>query len=180
MGVVLTVTLTACAASPAKRPSEPLITGQPTWPEDVVREAERAERICGARERRLLYEQQEGKQEQQNFKTLMGSITGAVGTAGGAVSGVGAYVIKSPDTAKMVTGVTGFVSAGLGAVGSLVTALVSPGAAKLQSSSQSLTLIDQKRTAALAALKEKDPSAWSDTEKEAWTKAAKDLEAACK
>jgi hypothetical protein len=178
--VTLAVASTACAATPVKRPSQPLVTGEPTWPEDVTRAAERADRYCGTRETQLLYDYHEGKEEQQNFKTVMGSITGGVGTAGGVIAGVGTYVIDSPDTKEAVTGITGFVTAGLGAVGSLVTILVSPGASKMQSSSQSLTSIEQKRAAARAALKDKDPSAWSEAEKEAWAKAAKDLEAACK
>jgi hypothetical protein len=179
-GLVLAAMSTACAATPLTRPSEQLVTGQPSWPEDVVRQAERVDRACGTREAQLLYDYQEGKQEQQNFKTLIGSITGGVGTVGGAIAGVGAYVIKSPDTSKTVTGVTGFITGGLGAIGSAVTAFVSPGAAKMQSSSQSLTSIDQKKAAARAALKDKDPSSWSDADKEAWSKAAKDLEDSCK
>jgi len=154
--------------------------GQPTWPEDVVRTAERVDRVCGSREAQLLYDYQEAKQDQEKFKTTMGSITGGVGTVGGAVGGIGAYVIDSPDTMKKVAGVTGIVTAGLGAVGSVVTLLVSPGASKMKSTSQSLTSIEEKRAAARAALGGKDPSTWSDAEKEAWTKAAKDLEASCK
>jgi phage shock protein PspC (stress-responsive transcriptional regulator) len=178
--VALAVTSTACAAVPVKRPSEPLVTGEPKWPEEVVREAERADRVCGTREAQLLYDYHEGKEEQQSFKTMMGSITGGVGTVGGVVGGVGAYVIDSPDTVKTMTGITGFVTAGLGAAGSVITILVSPGKAKMDSSSQSLMTIGQKKDAARAALKDKDPSTWSDAEKEAWAKASKELEAACK
>lgn len=153
--------------------------GEPTWPEEVTRVAARADRRCGTREAQLLYDFHEGKEEQQRFKTIMGSITGAVGTAGGALSGVGAYAISSPATAKAVSGVAGFVTGGLGVVGSLITVLVSPGAAKVASSTQSLTSIEEKRASARAALKEKDPGSWSNEEKEAWSKAAKELEAAC-
>jgi hypothetical protein len=181
MVAVALMTATGCAAStPLKRPNEPLIMGEPTWPEEVTREAARADRRCGAREAQLLYDYQEGKEEQQRFKTTLGSITGAVGTAGGVISGVGAYAINSPDTAKAVSGVTGFVAGGLAAVGSIVTMLVSPGAAKMASSSQSLTSIEEKRASARAVIKKKDPSSWSDEEREAWSKAAKELEAACK
>jgi hypothetical protein len=172
---------TACAASPpVMRRSEPLVTGEPTWPEDVAREAERADRVCGTREAQLLYDYQQAKEEQENFKTIMGSITGGVGTVGGVIGGIGTYAIDSPDTAKTVTGVTGFVTAGLGAIGSVVTILVSPGASTMKSSSQSLSSITQKRAEARAALAKKDPSSWSDAEKEAWAKASKELEAACK
>lgn len=163
-----------------KRPSEPLVAGEPTWPEDVVRQAERADRVCGNREAQLLYDYHEGKEEQESFKTIMGSITGAVGTAGGVIGGVGTYVIDSPDTKEVLTGVTGFVTAGLGAVGSVLTLVISPGKSKVESSTQSLASIDQKKMAAREALKKKDPATWSDAEKEAWAKAAKDLEAACK
>jgi len=181
LGVLLAVTSIGCAAElPLKRPSDPLTTGQSAWPEDVVREAERVDRVCGTREAQLLYDYHEGQEEQQKFKTIMGSITGGVGTAGGAVAGVGAYVIDSPDTMKTVTGVTGIVTAGLGAVGSVVTLVVSPGAAKVKNAKQSLASIDQKRATARAALKDKDPSAWSDAEREAWNKASKDLADACK
>jgi hypothetical protein len=180
LGVTLAVASTACSASPLKRPAAPLITGEPAWPEDVVRTAERADRYCGTREAQLLYDYQEGKEEQQSFKTVLGSITGGVGTAGGVVAGVSSFVIDDADTKETVTGITGFVTAGLGAAGSLITILVSPGASKMQTSSQSLTSIEQKREAARKALKDKDPSTWSDAEKEAWSKAAKDLEAACK
>lgn len=169
-----------CAAAPPPKPSEPLTTGEPSWPESVTREAERAERICGARESKLLREQQEGKEEQQKFKTLMGSITGGVGTVGGVLGGVGSFVINSPDTVKTMTGVTGFVSAGLGAVGSVVTAVVSPGKEKLEASSKALATIDEKKAAARDVLTKKDPSMWSDAEKEAWSKASKELESACK
>lgn len=177
----LAATSTACASSgPIKRPSAPLVNAETKWPEDVARDAERADRLCGTREAQLLFDYHEGKEEKENFKTIMGSITGAVGTAGGAIGGVGAYVIDSPDTAKTVTGVTGFVTAGLGAVGSVITLVVSPGKSKMENAQQSLSSIEQKREAARAAVAGKDPSSWSDAEKEAWTKAAKDLEAACK
>ncbi len=154
--------------------------GEPTWPDDVTRLAERADRRCGTREAQLLYDYHEAKEEQQRFKTILGSITGAVGTAGGAISGVGAYTIKSPDTAKAVSGVSGFVTGGLGAIGAVITVVVSPGAAKMASSSQSLTSIDEKRAAVREAIKKKDPNLWSTEEKEAWSKTAKELEAACK
>jgi hypothetical protein len=180
MSVVLAVTSTACAATPVKRPSEPLIKGEPTWPEEVMRAAERADRVCRAREDRLHADYQEGKEEKEKFKTVLGSITGAVGTAGGVITGVGAYVISSPDTAKTVTGVTGFVSGGLAAVGSVVTLVLSPGEGKMKSASEALAAIDEKRAAAHAALDGKDPSAWSDTEKAAWAKAVKELETQCK
>lgn len=159
--------------------SEPLIAGEPAFPEDVARSAERADRVCGTREAQLLYDYQQAKEEQENFKTIMGSITGGVGTVGGVIGGIGTYAIDSPDTAKTVTGVTGFVTAGLGAIGSAVTLIVSPGKSKMKSSSESLASISKKRAEARAALK-KDPSSWSDADKEAWAKASKDLEEACK
>ncbi|HVK67942.1 MAG TPA: hypothetical protein VM694_25955 [Polyangium sp.] len=168
------------ATAPLKRPSEPLITGEPQWPEDVTRQAERADRVCGQRQAQLLYDYEEAKQDQQKFKTIMGSITGGVGTVGGAVGGVGAYVIDSPDTLKTVTGITGIVTAGLGAVGSIVTLVISPGESKMHGASTSFASIEQKRVAARTALTQKDPSAWSEEEKAAWDKAAKELEAACK
>jgi hypothetical protein len=179
--LVLAMTLaTGCsAATPMKRPSEPLASGAPSWPDDVTREAERADRSCGAREAQLLYDFQEGKEEQQSFKTILGSITGGVGTVGGVVGGVGAVVIDDPDTVKTMTGVTGFISAGLGAAGSVVTAVVSPGEAKMKNSKVRLAAIDQKRAAARAALA-KDPATWSDADREAWTKTSSELEATCK
>jgi hypothetical protein len=179
MAVMLALTSTACAAAPARRPSEPLSAGQPTWPEEVVKEAERVDRVCGSREARLLSDYQEGKEEQQKFKTLIGSITGGVGTVGGAIGGVGAYAIHSPSTMKTLTGVTGIVSAGLGAVGTVVTIVVSPGKAKVEGATQSLASLDQKKAAAREALK-KDPKAWSSADKEAWAKATKDLESTCR
>lgn len=180
VGVALALAPLACAGAPARRPSEPLISGEPSWPEEVRRQADRADRACGARESRLQAEYQEGKEEQESFKTLMGSLSGAVGTAGGVVTGVGSYVIDSPDTAKTVTGVTGFVSGGLAAVGSVVTAVVSPGKSKMEGAGRSLATIDEKRAAARDVLEKKDPGSWSDAEKEAWTKATRELEAACK
>ncbi|MDI1475301.1 hypothetical protein [Polyangium sp. y55x31] len=183
MGVALVVMSIGCTkneTTPLKRPSEPLVTGEPQWPEDVVRQAERADRVCSQRQAQLLFDYEEAKQDQQKFKTIMGSITGGVGTVGGAIGGVGAYVIDSPDTIKTVTGITGIVTAGLGAVGSVVTLVISPGESKMHASSASLASIEQKRAAARTALTQKDPSAWSDAEKEAWSKASKDLEAACK
>ena len=109
----------------------------------------------------------------------MGSITGGVGTVGGAIGGVGAYAIHSPDTMKKVTGISGIVGAGLGAVGAVVTIVVSPGAAKVESATNSLASLDQKKAAARNALK-KDPSAWSSTDKEGWLKVTRELESTCK
>ncbi|MDI1445577.1 hypothetical protein [Polyangium sp. 6x1] len=184
LGMALAAMSIGCSSSnattPLKRPSAPLVTGEPQWPEDVVRQAERADRLCGQRQAELLYDYEEAKQDQQKFKTIMGSITGGVGTVGGAVGGVGAYVIDSPETIKKVTGITGIVTAGLGAVGSVVTLVISPGESKMHGASASFASIEQKRAAARTALTQKDPSAWSEADKEAWSKAAKDLEAACK
>lgn len=179
-GVAAAVLSTACAAAPAKKPSAPLVTGEPSWPEDVERDAVRVDRMCQAREARLQAEYKEGKEEQESFKTLLGTITGGVGTAGGVVTGVGSYVIDSPDTAKTVTGVTGFVSGGLAAVGSVVTLVLSPGEAKMKSATQSLASLDEKRAAAHDVLEKKDPGAWSDSDKEAWAKAVGALEEECK
>ena len=175
------MTVTGCASTtPLKRPSESLVKGEPSWPEEVTRLAERVDRRCGAREAQLLYDYHEAKEEQQRFKTIVGSITGAVGTAGGAISGVGAYAIKTPDTAKTVSGVSGIVTGGLGAIGTVITVVVSPGAAKMASATEALSTIEEKRATARAALEGKDPSSWSSDQKEAWSKAAKELEAACK
>jgi hypothetical protein len=121
----------------------------------------------------------EGKKEQQDFKTLLGSITGGVGTVGGVIAGVGNYVVNDPNAKQTMTGVTSFVTAGLGAVGSVVTALVSPGEAKVKASTDALKNIDDKKEAAHEVLK-KDPSSWSDSDKEKWSKANKELLEACK
>jgi hypothetical protein len=179
VGGAVLLGLSGCSAAVVKRPSAPLVAGEPTWPDDVARDAERADRVCSARETTALYDYQEGKEEQNNFKTALGSATGAVGTAGGIVGGVGAFVIDDPDTVKTMTGVTAFVSGGLGAVGSVVTALVNPGKSKMETSAGKLADIDAKKNAARALL-EKDPASWSDADKEAWKKAASDLEASCK
>lgn len=181
VAAALTMTVTGCASTtPLKRPSESLVKGEPSWPDEVTRVAERVDRRCGAREAQLLYDYHEAKEEQQRFKTIVGSITGAVGTAGGAISGVGAYAIKTPETAKTVSGVSGIVTGGLGAIGTVITVVVSPGAAKMASATEALHTIEEKRATARAALEGKDPGAWSSDQKEAWAKAAKDLEAACK
>lgn len=179
-GAAAAVLSTACAAAPARQPSTPLVTGEPSWPEDVKRDAARIDRMCQAREAKLQAEYREGKEEQESFKTLLGTITGGVGTAGGVVTGVGSYVIDSPDTAKTVTGVTGFVSGGLAAVGSVVTLVLSPGEARMKSATQSLASLDEKRAAAHDVLEKKDPGAWSDSDKEAWAKAVGTLEEECK
>jgi hypothetical protein len=178
--VALATAATGCASVPVKRPGEPLVAGEPAWPEDVTRVAERVDRRCGARETQLLFDYHEAKGEKERFKTILGTITGGVSTVGGAISGVGAYTIKSPDTAKTVSGVSGIVTGALGAVGSVLTVVISPGAAQMASSSQALTSIDEKRAAAREAIKKKDPNLWSSEEKEAWLKSAKELEATCK
>jgi hypothetical protein len=179
LGAALAVMSAACAATPAKKPNEPLISGEPSWPDDIKRQVERADRACSARESQLLASQQEAKDEQQKFKTTLGSITGGVGTVGGVIGGVGAFALK-PEDVKTMTGVTGFVSAGLGAVGSVVTALYNPGADKVKATTEALAAIQEKKAAARDLLKAKDPASWSDAEKEAWAKASKELEAACK
>lgn len=178
-GILLAVTSTACASAPPRRASEPLNSGQATWPEYVVKDADRVDRLCGTRESRLQSDLQEGKQEQDKFKTLIGSITGGVGTVGGAAGGVGAYVIKDQNTMKTMTGVTGIVSGSLGAVGTVVTIVVAPGKAKVEGATQGLANLDQKRAAAREVLK-KDPSTWTPADKEAWGKVTKELEATCK
>jgi len=168
------------SAVPIQRPSDPLVKGGPSLPEDIARRAERVDRVCGNREAQLLYDNREAKEQEQKFKTTLGSITGSVGTVGGAVGGIGAFVIDSPETIKKVTGITGLVSMGLGAVGTVVSLVVSPGADKVKSTSQSLASIEQKKNAARTALTAKDPATWSDAEKEAWEKTSKELEDACK
>jgi hypothetical protein len=177
----LLVSAVGCASTggPIKRPTEPLMSGEPAWPDDVKKEADQIDRTCGTREAQLLYDYQEGKEEQGGFKTIIGSITGGIGTAGGVAAGVGALVIKDPDAAKKMTGVTSFVTGGLGAIGSVITAVVSPGASKMKSSSDKLTTIDQKKEAARKELA-KDPGTWSDADKDAWKKTSGELDAACK
>lgn len=167
-----------CTTAKVKPPSAPLSAGETTWPEDVADEAAKADRLCTSKETKLLFQYQEGKEQQEGFKTALGSVTGGVGTAGGVITGVGAFVIDDADTKETMTGVTGFVSAGLGAVGSIVTAVVSPGKSKMTDSAAGLDDIDKKKEKARAALT-KDPAAWSDADKEAWAAAVKDLEAAC-
>jgi hypothetical protein len=177
----LLLTAVGCASTGGvvKRPSEPLMSGEPSWPDDVKKDADRIDRACGNREAQLLYDYQEGKEEQGGFKTIIGSITGGIGTAGSVAAGVGALVIKDPDAAKKMTGVTSFVTGGLAAVGSVITAIVSPGASKMKTSSEKMTTIDQKKEAARKELA-KDPSSWSDADKEAWKKTSGELDAACK
>lgn len=174
----------ACASSNAQaqlmRPSEPLVMGEPAWPADVVKDAERADRVCSTKETQLLFDYKDAQDEQQKFKTIMGSITGGIGTVGGAVGGVGGFVIDDPDTLKKLAGITGVVTAGLGAAVSVVGLIIKPGKDKEKNATQSLQTIEQKRVAARKVLKDKDPGSWSDAEKEAWSKAQKDLEAACK
>lgn len=167
-----------CASAKVKPPSAPLSMGDASMPEDVADEAAKADRLCGSKESKLLFAYQEGKEQQEGFKTVLGSVTGGVGTAGGVATGVGAFVIDDQDTKETMTGVTGFVTAGLGAVGSIITAVVSPGKSKMQDSATSLEDIDKKKEKARAALT-KDPASWSDADKEAWATAVKDLEAAC-
>lgn len=167
-----------CASAKVKAPSAPLSMGEAPWPEEVADEAERADRLCGSKESKLLFAYQEGKEQQEGFKTALGSVTGGVGTVGGVITGVGAFAIDDQDTKETMTGVTGFVSAGLGAIGSIITAVVSPGKSKMQESATSLEDIDKKKEKARAALT-RDPASWTDADKEAWATAVKDLEAAC-
>src|SRR5262245_15729146 len=88
--ITLLLSTVGCgAAVPVKRPSDPLVATDSKLPEDVSRQAERADRACGTKEAQLLFDLQEGKKEQESFKTVMGSITGGVGTAGGAAAGIG-------------------------------------------------------------------------------------------
>lgn len=96
IGIAAPALSAGCSTPPARTPATPLVTGEPAWPEDVARDAARLDRLCQAREAKLQAEYREGKEEQEGFKTLMGSISGAVGTAGGVVTGVGSYVIDSP------------------------------------------------------------------------------------
>lgn len=168
-----------CSSLKPKPPSAPLsLGGETSWPEEVADEAAKADRLCTSKESKLLFQYQEGKEQQEGFKTALGSVTGGVGTAGGVITGVGAFAIDDQDTKETMTGVTGFVSAGLGAVGSIITAVVSPGKSKMTESATSLADIDKKKERARAALT-KDPASWSDADKESWSTAVKDLEAAC-
>jgi hypothetical protein len=176
--LALTLASAACAATPPRKASEPLNNGEARWPDYVVKDTDRVDRLCGAREAKLQADLQEGKQDQDKFKTIIGSITGGVTTAGGVAGGVGAYVISDQSTKQTMTGVTGFVSAGLGAAGTVVTILVAPGKAKMEGANHGLTTLDAKRNAAREVLK-KDPGAWTSADKEAWNKAKADLEAAC-
>lgn len=166
-----------CASAKPKPPSAPL-SSEAAWPEEIADEAAKADRLCSSKESKLLFDYQEGKEQQEGFKTILGSITGGVGTAGGVITGVGAFVIDDQQTKETMTGVTGFVSAGLGAVGSIITAVVSPGKSKMTESATSLDDIDKKKEKARATLS-KDPATWTDDEKAAWSSAVKDLEAAC-
>lgn len=181
MPVALAMSGLACSSSvPPKPPVGPLVQGEPTWPEDVMREAERSDRICGKRVTMLKFDQDQAKKQKEKFKTAMGSVTGAVGTAGGALTGIGSFVIDSPDTMKQLTSIAGLATAGLGAVGSVVTLVVSPGEAVLKSTQESLDAIEKKREAARDLLTKKDPNSWTAEDKAAWAKLQQELADACK
>lgn len=181
MAITLSMMSLACSSSvPPKPPAGPLVQGEPTWPDDIMREAERSDRICNKRVTVLQFEQDQAKKKKEKFKTAMGSVTGAVGTAGGAIGGIGAFVIDSPDTIKMLSGVTGIVTAGLGAVGSVVTLVVSPGEEQLKSTTASLEAIDKKRDVGRNLLTNKDPSKWTEEDKAAWAKIQQELADLCK
>jgi hypothetical protein len=181
LATALAMTVMACSSSvPPKPPAGPLVQGEPTWPDDVMREAERSDRICNKRVTTLKFDQDQAKKEKEKFKTVLGSMTGAVGTVGGAIGGVGAFVIDSPDTLKTLAGVTGIVTAGLGAAGSLVTLFVSPGEEKLKSTTASLEAIDKKREAGRDLLTKKNPSEWTEEDKAAWAKLQQELADLCK
>lgn len=181
--MALALGLTGCSSTVEtalpKTAGGPLVAGEPTWPEDVVHQADRIDRICAQRQAALLIEQEEAQKSQQKFKTVMGSITGGIGTVGGAIGGVGAFVIDSPETTKQLASITGVATAGLGAIGSVLTLVLKPGDEKLKNATEALTTIGQKKEAARTALK-KDPSTWTETDKAAWEKAQKDLETVCK
>lgn len=180
LAMSLALTSLACSSSvPPKPPVAALVEGEPTWPEDVMRDAERADRVCTKRVTALKFDQDQAKKKKEKFKTAMGSVTGAVGTAGGAIGAVGAFVIDSPDTMKQLTGVTGIVTAGLGAVGSVVTLIVSPGETELKATTAALEAIDKKRGEARDLLA-KDPNKWSEDDKAAWAKAQQELMDLCK
>src|SRR5688572_17535326 len=81
--IALAATSIACSSSvSSKPPSGPLIAAEATWPEDVTREAERADRLCSQRQTALRFGQDQAKQKKDKFKTAMGGITGGVGTVG--------------------------------------------------------------------------------------------------
>ena len=165
--------LVACAPEPIRRPTPPLPMVVDA-PEEVQDDAERVDRLCSAKEAQLVFDYQEGKEEQESFKTIMGSVTGSVGTAGGVIGGVGAFV-ASDDDVKTITGVTGFVSAGLGAVGAVVTGVVTPGKEKMEGAQLKLAAIEERKSAARAALESKR---WGEEGGDA-KRALADLEQAC-
>lgn len=171
----------ACSSSktPPKPPTGPLVQGEPTWPEEITRQAEKSDRVCNKRVTTLQFELEQAKKEKEKFKTAMGSVSGAVGTVGGTVSTVGAFVLEPADM-KQLTTITGIATAGLGAAGSVVTLLVSPGESKLKSLTASLDAIDKKRGEARDLLTKKDPSSWTEEDKTAWAKAQQDLADLCK
>ncbi|NUP10829.1 MAG: hypothetical protein HOW73_32700 [Polyangiaceae bacterium] len=165
-----------CAPPPISRPSAPLTAGAGV-PDDVQEEADDIDRICSQREGQLVFDYQKGKEDQEEFKTILGSVTGGVGTAGGVAGGVGAFVAKEEDV-KTITGVSGFITAGLGAVGGIVTAVVTPGKEQMETSQAALVAIEEKKKKARAALEGKE--SFGDEEKAKWSEARAELEKVCK
>jgi hypothetical protein len=171
--------LTGCASAPLPRPSAPLLENEgESIPADVRGDLDRLDRACGHREAALGYDYQEARTEQQTFKTTIGSITGGVGTLSGGIGGVGALVASDKDI-KTLTSVTGFVGAGLGAVGTVLTAVLNPGAARMKESLASIERIEAAKKEARASLATK-PGSWSGADRDAWKKKAEALSAACK
>jgi hypothetical protein len=181
LAMFLPLTALACSSNktPPKPPTGALVQGEPTWPEEITREAERSDRICNKRVTTLQFEQEQAKKEKEKFKTAIASVSGAVGTAGGTVSTVGAFVLEPADM-KQLTVITGLATAGLGAAGTVVTLLVSPGEDKLKSMTASLDAIDKKRGQARELLTKKDPSTWTEEDKTAWAKVQQELADLCK
>ncbi|MFO0552693.1 MAG: hypothetical protein U0271_30155 [Polyangiaceae bacterium] len=166
--VALAISMTGCNPLTLSHPGAPLAA--PGLPDDRRGEAERLDAACARTETDLAFTYQEGKEEQDQFKTILGSITGSVTTAGGIAAAIGGLV-ASKDDVSLITGVTGFVSGGLGAIGTVVTSVYVPGKDKMDGAAERQARIEKARADAAKAASADDP--------EAWDRAAKELAAAC-
>lgn len=164
----ISILVTGCNPLTLSRPGAPL--AGPGLADDRRPEAERLDAACSRAETDLAFAYQEGKDEQDQFKTILGSITGSVTTAGGIAGAVGGLV-ASKDDVSLITGITGFVSGGLGAVGTIVTSVYVPGKDKMDAAAERQARIEKARGEAQKAAADGDP--------EAWDRAAKELAAAC-
>lgn len=165
-----------CAPEPIARPASPISAGAGA-PEDIRDEAEDLDRMCSGKEAQLVFSYQEGKEEQEEFKTIIGSITGGVGTAGGIAAGVGG-IVADPDDVETITAVSGFITAGLGAIGGIVGGVVTPGKEKMETSQASMAGVQAKKENARKLLAKSGE--WTDEDRAAWAKAKAELEEACK